>query len=41
MREMIATLFKALGIMDDETFQAYFVAGEDQTEYINDPDRLH
>jgi hypothetical protein len=39
MKEFVETVFKALGIPSDETFEAHFVSPEQQTGYENATDR--
>lgn len=39
MREFVATIFGALGIPSDETFESLFVSPEQQTSYENATDR--
>ena len=39
MQEFVATVFEALGIPSDETFEALFVSPEQQTGYENATDR--
>jgi hypothetical protein len=39
MKEFVATVFEALGIPSDETFESLFVSSEKQTGYENATDR--
>ena len=39
MQQLITTVFEALGIPSDETFEARFVSPEQQTGYENATDR--
>jgi hypothetical protein len=39
MHELVATVFEAVGIPSDETFEALFVSPEQQTAYENATDR--